>query len=339
MTGLYTFKGDNIPALYTTILDLIVREGIIVGPRGLKTLELSPVLIEVQNPRRRMFGHPLRKDVSIFTYIEGLWILKSESKPDRLAHYVKHMGDFVNEKTGSLDGAYGPAINLTAQPWTPPFSTSQFGPNQWDEAYKRLRKDKDTRQAIITINNPLFHTLPTKDYPCTLNFQFLIREGRLDLIVHMRSQDAWWGFIYDTGEFQWFQEIVAGWLGLEVGRYYHFVGSLHLYERNWEQAGQVVEGDKSWTVYDKAEILDARLNRKDFVTTLDDLAAWEESCRLGKFDAIDAWRTPNDFYFNLSDIILACNLRLRGEKEEAFKIVEHNRSDLGLIYRYRWGKE
>jgi thymidylate synthase len=327
------FKGNNIPGLYTRILEKILNDGKEVGPRGLKTKELSPVCIEVTDPRRRLFGHPYRKDVSIFTYIEGLWMLKGEARPDRLVRYVPAMANFTNEATKGLDGAYGPAINLTKY---------GYKINQWENAYNRLTMDPDTRQAIIMINQPTIHQLPSKDYPCTLSFQFLLRNKLLDMIVTMRSQDAWLGLIYDTGEFQWFQEIMAGWLGVGLGRYIHIDGSLHLYERDWVKAREVVDNDANFSVYDKAAVLDARVSKDQFDSTLETLALWETSCRAGKFEAVVSRRPSgllwkdNKFYMNLVTMIMAYNFRLEGYKLEAYELVQYNRSDLGIIYEQRW---
>ena len=341
------YKGNNVPGLYVDILRDILYEGKGVGPRGLKTKELSPVYIEAADPRRRLFGHPHRKEVSIFTYIEGLWILRGEAKPDRLIHYVKNMADFVNLGTGELDGAYGPRLRrlwpLQFRNWTiacSSFSSTSngLGIDQFQTCFEKLKKDPDTRQAVCVIHNPVYDWGPTKDLPCTLTFQFLLRENKLDMIVSMRSQDAWWGFIYDTGEFQWFQEIMAGWLGVELGRFILLDGSLHLYEKDWVKAQEVVDFDFNYSLYDQAQILDARLGKIDYDQTERDLAFWENSCRIGNFDSVDSWGTCRDFYLNLADIIMAYNLRLLGHKEEAYKIVKHNKSDLGLIYESRWRK-
>jgi thymidylate synthase len=318
------FKGDNTPGLYTRILEKILTEGIEVGPRGMKTKELSPVCMEVTNPRRRLFGHPHRKEVPIFTYIEGLWILMKEASVDRLIHYVPAMANFTHENTKFLDGAYGPAIG-----------------NQLEEVYNRLKADPDTRQAIVIINQPSIHKLPTKDYPCTLSFQFLLRNNKLDMIATMRSQDAWLGLVYDTGEFQWFQSILAGWLGVEVGRYIHIDGSLHLYERDWIKAKEVIDKDSNFSLYDKVEVYDERLPKEEFDNILKVLGLWETSCRLGKFESVvnRGKRITNKFYLNLMDIILAYNFRLSGHKNEANKMIEKNDSDLGYIYRKRWLNE
>jgi len=317
---MYLFKGDCVPSLYAKILETVLNEGINIGPRGLLTKELSPVCIEITNPRQRLFGHPHRKEVSIFTYIEGLWILLKEASVDRLVHYVPAMANFTHENTKFLDGAYGPAIG-----------------NQLEEVYNRLKADTDTRQAIVIINQPQLHHLPTKDYPCTLSFQFLIRNKKLDMIATMRSQDAWLGLVYDTGEFQWFQSILAGWLGVEVGRYIHIDGSLHLYEKDFVKAKEVIDNDGSFNLYDKAEVLDERVPKEDFDIMLKNLALWEECWRIDKLipTDIDIY-FKNKFYHNLASIIMAYNLRLQGKKNEAYWIVQGGKSDLAIIYEQRW---
>ena len=315
----WLFEGESVPKLYWEILNTIMTKGKTIEPRGLTTLELSPVIMVSHNPRKRLFGHPNRKEVSIFTYIEGLWILLKEASVDRLAHYVPAMINFTHENTKFLDGAYGPAIG-----------------NQLEECFQRLYKDSASRQAIVIINQPHLHHLPTKDYPCTLSYQFLIRDNKLDMIVYMRSQDAWLGLVCDTGEFQWFQEIIAGWLGIDVGTYYHIDGSLHLYKRDWEKASLLIEKDKDWNLYKNATILDARMGKENFNNILNTLDLWETSCRTGSAGSVASIGRPNGFYTNLEQIIMAYNFRLLGYKKEAYNIVKKNRTDLGIIYEERW---
>jgi thymidylate synthase len=48
----------------------------------------------------------------------------------------------------------------------------------------------------------------------------------------MRSNDVYIGLPFDVFSFTMLQELLARDLGVEVGRYVHMVGSLHLYERN-----------------------------------------------------------------------------------------------------------
>ena len=64
----------------------------------------------------------------------------------------------------------------------------------------------------------------------------MLRDGKLHLIVYMRSNDVIWGLPHDVFCFTMLQEIVARELEADLGLYRHMVGSLHLYEDNREEA-------------------------------------------------------------------------------------------------------
>ena len=51
----------------------------------------------------------------------------------------------------------------------------------------------------------------------------------------MRSSDVYLGLPYDV------QQLMAHWLGAEIGPYVHFAASRHVYERARESAMQIVE--------------------------------------------------------------------------------------------------
>ena len=61
----------------------------------------------------------------------------------------------------------------------------------------------------------------------------MIRQGCLEWLQVMRSNDLIWGTPYNFVQFTSIQEIVAGWLGVEVGNYVHVSDSLHVYQRHW----------------------------------------------------------------------------------------------------------
>lgn len=72
-----------------------------------------------------------------------------------------------------------------------------------------------------------------------MSLQFIIRDNRLHLTVTMRSNDMWYGVPYDFAFFMFVQELMLSRLrdaypSLAMGSYVHFVGSLHVYERNWD---------------------------------------------------------------------------------------------------------
>jgi thymidylate synthase len=89
----------------------------------------------------------------------------------------------------------------------------------------------------VTIWNPERDMLEKKrDYPCTILHQFRIRRNRLNMSVYMRSNDVWLGAAYDFFQFTRVQIAIASILGIEPGSYSHHVGSLHIYEENYDAA-------------------------------------------------------------------------------------------------------
>jgi hypothetical protein len=155
--------------------------------------------------------------------LEGLLNLYGGAPVEIITHFNKNMAAYVNNETGQYDGAYPPRIHACLK-----------------ECYERLKADPDTRQAVI----PIFRTsdqkmATSKDYPCTLTLQFLIREGRLNLLVNMRSNDCLLGLPYDVSQFGILGKAMAGWLGIPTGWYAHHAGSMHSYDEKEEQARAV----------------------------------------------------------------------------------------------------
>jgi thymidylate synthase len=70
--------------------------------------------------------------------------------------------------------------------------------------------------------------------------QFLLREGRLHLVVFMRANDAYRGMVSDVFSFTFLQEVMARQLGAELGDYHHLVGSMHLYKVDFARASAVL---------------------------------------------------------------------------------------------------
>ncbi|MGH8883762.1 MAG: thymidylate synthase [Egibacteraceae bacterium] len=75
--------------------------------------------------------------------------------------------------------------------------------------------------------------------PCTLGYRFFLRAGRLHMHTTMRSQDLWLGFCYDLFTATVLQELLAGWLGAELGEYRHHIDSLHLYQNDLAVASRL----------------------------------------------------------------------------------------------------
>ena len=93
----------------------------------------------------------------------------------------------------------------------------------------KLRQDKNTRHAAISIYDCKEHSTYRNDTPCTYAVQFTVLNDRLNMSVYMRSNDLWYGFCNDQYQFSSLQKMIAERLNMDVGWYYHHAHNLHLY--------------------------------------------------------------------------------------------------------------
>lgn len=214
--------GDTIAIAWTNHLESILGEGTNVNPRGQQTMELLNHRFVLWQSRFNLLDHPTRKLNHRFAVAEWLWMAFGRSDVESIAQYNSALRAFSDDGTWFV-GAYGPHILA-----------------QRDAVLDKLRRDPATRQAVIEIPRP---RRVTKDEPCTVAFQFLLRGDALNLIVTMRSSDAWLGVPYDVFNFTQLQNSYAGVLGVNRGWLAINMGSAHLYEQHWDVAHTVTPLD------------------------------------------------------------------------------------------------
>ncbi len=215
---------------YKKVIDHVFDNGEWASPRGLNTLEIAPISITILDPLDRVFFDINRNLNIAFSLAEWLWIIGGRNDLAMLEFYNSNMKKYSDDGV-SLHGAYGKRIRMKE-----PNSVDQLA-----EILDKLRSDKFSRQAVITIFDPSVDYQPTKDVPCTVTFQFILRNDLLRMITFMRSNDVYFGFPNDIFNFTFIQEVIANSLGVGVGTYTHNVGSFHLYETEFEKAKYVIE--------------------------------------------------------------------------------------------------
>ena len=208
---------------YRDTLRLILESGKEVKPRGMSTRELIGHSFRITNPHYNVVGQKTRKISLPFMAAESIWIISGSNDFRVVTPYNSKMKQFSDDGL-FFRGAYGLKII-----------------DQLPYILENLLKDQESRQALLTIWRE--RPGPSKDIPCTIMMQFFIREGELDLVVYMRSNDAWLGLPYDVFTFTQLQKYVANLLGITPRFYHHHVGSLHLYEANIDQAVELVGED------------------------------------------------------------------------------------------------
>jgi len=106
---------------------------------------------------------------------------------------------------------------------------------QWEWVKNKLQHEENTRQAIININCAEDKEVPTKDFPCCIAMQFILRDDKLSLSTMMRSQDIYLGMRNDVYCFMSFLEQMADELHVKRGYYFHYCVSLHIYEKHFSK--------------------------------------------------------------------------------------------------------
>jgi thymidylate synthase len=167
---------------------------------------------------------------------ETLWYLGRGGSVEMMKAYAAQYVNYT-ESDGTVYGAYGARIARNLYETTDGVVEDDL----LDLAVEQLRHRPDTRQCVVSLWRPDDISVVAKDRPCTLSWQFLRRDGYLHMVVNMRSNDAWLGLPYDVFAFTCVQRLVADTLRLDVGKYVHNVGSMHLYEKHVPQARQALD--------------------------------------------------------------------------------------------------
>ena len=197
------------------------------SPRGMKIKENLGVQFRIMNPRDRLPRVAARNFSLAYFVAETLWYLNADDSTEWISYYAPFWSN-ISDNNKTANSAYGARIFKTH----PRIGNGNIV--QWDYVKEELRKDPDSRRAVIHIRTPSDSIIESKDVPCTLSLQFFIRENKLHLHVSMRSSDIILGLAYDVPAFTTIQEILANELGVELGEYVHTSNSLHCYERDFE---------------------------------------------------------------------------------------------------------
>ena len=225
-------KGETFSDAYIRSLHYLVNHPQYTSsPRGMKVKETLNLGLEIKNASYCLYSNPRRSSQYKYIAAELLWYFAGRSDLKFIEKYASFWRQIANDDQ-SLNSAYG---NLIFK------QKNEQGISQWQWAMQSLIKDKDTRQAVMLFNKPMYQYNNNKDFICTLNGAFLIRNNRLCLTITMRSNDVILGTPTDVAFFctllqQAHKLLKEYYPDLKLGKYTHIVNSYHLYERHFELA-------------------------------------------------------------------------------------------------------
>lgn len=223
----------NFNEVYLQMLKELWYKGKESSPRGMKIKELIPYFFEIDE-RDKIITLPGFETNIKYAEEELLWYY-SGTNEITFSPLIERTWKQFSDDGIHVNSAYGHRMFTVEHP--------DIRINQWDWCLQKLREDRDSRQAVINLNLPSDKEKPTKDFCCTMYAQIFIRDNKLHWITNIRSTDIRKGIRNDVYCFMSMQQMMAQELNVEVGNYYQFCGSLHLYEEDFERARKLFEGE------------------------------------------------------------------------------------------------
>lgn len=199
--------------------------------RGEETKELLHVTFSIDNPRERWITSRYPPMSPALGISEIVWILAGRNDSAFPNFWNPQLPSFAG-KGPTYHGAYGHRLR------------HNLGLDQLSRAYHALKSNSGTRQIVLQIWDGR-HDFPdlegkpvSKDIPCNICSILKIRNQKLHWTQIIRSNDLLLGVPHNFIQFTALQEIIAGWLEVDLGPYVQLSDSLHVYKRDWNILSQ-----------------------------------------------------------------------------------------------------
>ncbi|SEO79756.1 thymidylate synthase [Amphibacillus marinus] len=227
----YSFTGKDANEVWSKATSELMSEQNITTPsRSGNNIELLHALIHIEDPTQRWTTNRVPPISIGFALAELIWILFG-SKDAKVINYWNPSLPRFSGISDQYHGAYGYRIR------------HNFQIDQLERAYLTLKNNTDSRQVVISIWDPKIDSPDNQgqpvnqDIPCNICSLLKVRNNKLEWTQIMRSNDILLGLPYNLIQFTSLQEVIAGWLDVDIGSYTHYSDSLHLYCRDLEKVG------------------------------------------------------------------------------------------------------
>ncbi len=213
---------------------------------------------------------------------EVLWIWQKKS--NKISELSSHIWDQWAGEDGTIGKAYGYQFSKKYD-----FKTKEgiVKMDQVDYVLYLLKNDKSSRRIMTN----LFNHEELKDMnlePCVFGTQWLVKEGKLHLILTQRSQDMLAANGWNIMQYAALLHMFARVSGLKVGTITHNIGDCHIYDRHIELVKKLIEA-KPMDVKPKLLIHNDTTNFYDFKVEDFEIIDYDynKDVKLGKIPVAD----------------------------------------------------
>jgi len=161
------------------------------------------------------------------------WYLSQSLYVKDIPGKVPKIWQDVSSRDGKINSNYGYLV----------FNSENYA--QYENVLMELSRSPNSRRAVMIYTRPSMHSNwcvdGMSDFVCTNAVQYMIRDGELQVVVQMRSNDVVYGYRNDYAWQKYVQDkLVYDYNGgtkkadkIVAGDIVWQVGSLHVYERHY----------------------------------------------------------------------------------------------------------
>jgi thymidylate synthase len=193
--------------------------------------EILHSAMSISDPTQRWVTSRFPPINPAFAIAEVVWIINGRNDAKFLNYFNSKLPEFAGHDE-TYHGAYGYRLR------------QNLGIDQLERAYHALKANPSSRQVVLQIwdsriDLPNSHGKEAApDIPCNIVSILKIRNGKLIWMQIMRSNDLYRGLPYNIVQFTTLHEVMAGWLGLDLGEYNQLSDSLHVYKSELESVAK-----------------------------------------------------------------------------------------------------
>lgn len=247
----YIFKSPS-EAYLKLLADVIDDPEYVCAPRGQKIYEVTDAVVKISEPDSKPLVTLDTKRNEVMERYSAKEHEVYQSMTTKAEDFTKisKFWDTLKNPDGTINSSYLYLIKGLADHGNPVFEAQRSNGvgeyrTPWLWCVESLKRDKDSRQAIMRFSRPEHQWLQNADQVCTLDGVWHIREDKLNLSINMRANDLVKGYAYDCLFFMglmddMLEDLRPSYPDLIKGSYTHIARSLHIYERDIDTVNKML---------------------------------------------------------------------------------------------------